>query len=225
MSTIQSQVFANNSATTTPSNNALSATSNTNQTASQSFMKMLIAQLQNQDPTSPMDNAQMTSQLAQLSTVDGINQLNSTMSSLISNTQSSMAYQAANLIGHNVLISSNETTLSNGQALFGIQLPSAADNVNINIKNNANQTVRVLTLGPQAAGSTSSSWNGKDGNGNTLADGKYTFQVVATSAGQPMAATGTNVAKVTSISQSGSNVMLNLDNLTAVNATSLLQIN
>jgi flagellar hook assembly protein FlgD len=65
-------------------------------------MKMLIAQLQNQDPTNPMDNAQMTSQLAQLSTVDGINQLNNTMTSLINNTQSSMAYQAANLIGHNV---------------------------------------------------------------------------------------------------------------------------
>jgi flagellar basal-body rod modification protein FlgD len=188
-------------------------------------MKMLIAQLQNQDPTNPMDNAQMTSQLAQLSTVDGINQLNNTMTSLINNTQSSMAYQAANLIGHNVLIPSNQTSLSNGQAFFGIQLPSAADNVNVNIKNSANQTVRVLTLGSQAAGSASSSWNGKDSNGNTLADGKYTFQVEATSAGQPITATGTNVAKVTSISQSGGNVMLNLDNMTAVNASSLLQIN
>jgi flagellar basal-body rod modification protein FlgD len=83
----------------------------------------------------------------------------------------------------------------------------------------------VLTLGSQAAGSASSSWNGKDSNGNTLADGKYTFQVEATSAGQPITATGTNVAKVTSISQSGGNVMLNLDNMTAVNASSLLQIN
>jgi flagellar basal-body rod modification protein FlgD len=221
MTTIQPQGITSNSA----AGAALSGANNLNQSASQNFMKMLIAQLQNQDPTNPMDNAQMTSQLAQLSTVDGINQLNSTMSTLINNTQSSMAYQAANLIGHQVVIPSNQISLKNGQGFLGVQLPSTADNVNVTIKNSTNQTVRVLNLGPQAAGAVSSAWNGKDSNGNALADGNYTFQVEATSAGQAISATGTNVAKVISISQSGGNVMLNLDNLTAVNATSLLQIN
>jgi flagellar basal-body rod modification protein FlgD len=221
---IQSAALATQSAATSAAGSALS-TSGGNQTTSQNFMKMLIAQLQNQDPTNPMDNAQMTSQLAQLSTVDGINQLNSTLSTLINNTQSSMVYQAANLIGREVVIASNQTSLSQGQAVLGMQLPSAADNVNVTIKNSAHQTVRQLSLGPQAAGATSANWDGKDNQGQALADGHYTFEVTATRAGQAIAANGTQLAKVSSVAQSSGNVMLTLDNQSVVNATSLLQIN
>src|SRR5690242_19598154 len=68
------------------------------------FMTLLVTQLQNQDPLNPMDNAQMTSQLAQLQTVTGVNKLNTTLESLKSSYQSSEAMQATNLIGHGVLV-------------------------------------------------------------------------------------------------------------------------
>jgi flagellar basal-body rod modification protein FlgD len=225
MSTLNTQAISNTTNAASTAANASSNASAANALSSQNFMTMLVAQLQNQDPTNPIDNAQMTSQLAQLSTVDGINQLNTTMSSFINNTQSSMAYQAANLIGRNVVVSGNQMSLNNGQAPFSIQLASAADTVNVNIKNSANQIVRTLAIGAEPSGSISGTWNGKDSTGNQLTDGTYTFDVQASNAGQAVTASGTTSAMVNSISQAGSNVMLNLSNNSAVNASSLLQIN
>jgi len=222
MSTISSPLTTNTA--TTPATTA-SASVTANQTTSKNFMTMLIAQMKYQDPTKPMDSAQMTSQLAQLSTVDGINQLNTTMSSLISNTQSSSAYQAANLIGRSVVVSSNQLTLGNGQAPFGVQLPSAADSVKVTITNPAGQVVRTLNLGAQAAGSVAGNWDGKDMNGSNVPSGNYSFQVDATVGAQAITATGTNTATVSSITQNGGNVMLNLSNQMSANASSLLQIN
>src|SRR5881398_3004206 len=79
------------------------------------FMTLLVAQLQNQDPLNPMDNAQMTSQLAQLQTVTDVNKLNTTLESLKSSYQSSEAMQATSLIGHGVLVDGNKVTLASGK--------------------------------------------------------------------------------------------------------------
>src|SRR5450830_2047494 len=76
------------------------------------FLTLLVTQLQNQDPMNPLDNAQLTSQLAQLSTVTGINNLNSTLDSLKSSYQQAESMQAANIIGHGVLTAGNSINLS-----------------------------------------------------------------------------------------------------------------
>ncbi|MDB5951422.1 MAG: flagellar biosynthesis protein FlgD, partial [Massilia sp.] len=90
------------------------------------FMTLLVTPLKNQDPLNPLDNAQVTSQLAQLSTVTGVNKLNATLESLKASYQSSEAMAATNLIGHGVLVEGNYANLSGGKSVLGVQLASAA---------------------------------------------------------------------------------------------------
>ena len=80
------------------------------------FMTLLVTQLKNQDPMNPLDNAQLTTQLAQLSTVTGVNKLNTTLESLKASYQSSEALQATNLIGHGVLVAGDFINLASGKA-------------------------------------------------------------------------------------------------------------
>ena len=92
-----------------------------------SFLRLLTEQLKNQDPLSPMDNAQMTSQLAQISTVDGLGKLNTTLSTLLESSQSGEAMQAAALVGKGVMVAGSGLTLSGGKAYGGFELTSPAD--------------------------------------------------------------------------------------------------
>jgi flagellar basal-body rod modification protein FlgD len=155
------------------------------------FMTLLVTQLQNQDPLNPMDNAQMTSQLAQLQTVTGVNKLNTTLESLKSSYQSSEAMQATNLIGHGVLVAGSGVTLASGKAVLGVELGSDADNLKVVISDAKGNEVETMDLGAQKAGVLPLAWNGvpdptkldSSGKPITLADGNYTFKVVATRGG------------------------------------------
>ena len=156
------------------------STSSTASTQNQ-FLTMLTAQLKNQDPTNPMDNAQITSQMAQLSTVDGVNQMNSTLQALTDSMQTS---SAASLIGHGVLVPGSGLSLSSSQATGGITLTQPADNVNVTIKDSKGNTVQTLQLGAQsAAGVVPFSWNGSTAAGTTAPDGTYTFTAQAVKSG------------------------------------------
>ncbi|MCK7498302.1 MAG: hypothetical protein MZW92_52395 [Comamonadaceae bacterium] len=98
------------------------------------FLTLLTAQIRNQDPLNPLDNSQMTSQLAQISTVDGIERLNATLQALMSNSNESSAVQAAALVGHGVLVPGSGLRLDQGVALGGIELAEPADRVRVSIK-------------------------------------------------------------------------------------------
>lgn len=91
------------------------------------FMKLLVAQLQTQDPLNPLDNAAVTSQMAQISTVQGIEKLNQTMSSLTDMYKTSQTVAAAALIGHVALSDGNQMVLSNSQAVAGVELAKDAE--------------------------------------------------------------------------------------------------
>jgi flagellar basal-body rod modification protein FlgD len=184
------------------------------------FMTLLVTQLKNQDPLNPLDNAQVTSQLAQLSTVTGVNKLNTTLESLKASYQSSEAMAATNLIGHGVLVEGNYANLSGGKSVFGVQLASAADNVQVIVTDAAGKDVQSIDLGPQQPGTVPVAWNGVPdpkqvdaaGNPVTLADGHYTFRVVATRAGQPLTdAKGLAFDSVASVTTGGTDgIRLNL---------------
>ena len=124
------------------------------------FLKLLVTQMKNQDPLNPMDNAQVTSQMAQLSTVTGIDKLNTTMESLIGSVQSSQSYQASSMIGHNVLVTGNEVSTDGTGGYFGVDLPIGADKLTVTIKDAAGATIRTLTLGAQEAGTLPLNWDG-----------------------------------------------------------------
>ncbi len=188
------------------------------------FMTLLVTQMKNQDPLNPMDNAQVTSQMAQLSTVTGIDKLNSTVESLMSNMQSGQSYQAANMIGHNVLVPGTALTTTGTGGYFGVDLPIGADKLSVTIKDSAGSTIRTLNLGAQEAGNFPLKWDGLADDGLVAKTGNYKFEVTATTSGQSVAAESLNYAEVMSVSNSTSGVKLNLSNLASVSTTDVKEI-
>ncbi|WP_020166536.1 MULTISPECIES: flagellar hook assembly protein FlgD [Methylotenera] len=188
------------------------------------FMTLLVTQMKNQDPLNPMDNAQMTSQLAQLSTVTGIDKLNNTMQSLISNVQSSQTFQATGMIGRNVMVPGNSLWLSENASYFGVDLPADVDQLTVSIKDAAGSLVKEVNLGPQKAGILPLSWNGFNDAGNSLNDGKYTFEVNAKVAGQSASATSLSYDQVVGINNGSLGIELNLQSLGTVNMSQIKQI-
>ncbi len=189
------------------------------------FMTLLVTQMKNQDPLNPMDNAQVTSQMAQLSTVTGINKLNETMGSLISSVQAGQSYQAASMIGRNVLSPGNIIT-SNGTSggFFGVDLPVGADKLVVNIKDAGGNVIRTINLGKQDAGVAPFSWDGIRDDGATAAAGNYKFEVAATIGTNKVLASGLSFAQVMSVSNSDSGVKLNLSNLESVSISDVEEI-
>ena len=149
------------------------------------FMTLLITQLKNQDPLNPLDNAQVTSQLAQLQTVTGINKLNETIESLKSDYAASASLQATNLINHGVLAAGNSLQLASGKSLFGVELKNAVDTLQIDIKNASGKVVHSQTLQAVDAGTLPLAWDGKLEDGTTAPDGMYTVAVAGTLGGKP----------------------------------------
>lgn len=182
-----------------------------NADSEQRFLKLLTTQLNNQDPLNPLDNAQLTSQLAQMSTVSGIEKLNSTVASLLAQTGSGQVLQAAGLIDRSVLAPGTDLTLDSGTAAaFAVDLPGAADSVKVSITNAAGQLVRSLDLGSLPAGVKTLSWDGADDNGQALDSGSYQFNVFASGGGADVAAVPLTYARVTSVAQGPDGVALYL---------------
>ena len=198
------------------------------------FMTLLVTQLQNQDPLNPMDNSEMTSQLAQLQTVTGVNNLNTTLNSLLSSYQSSQSIEATSLIGHGVLTAGNSVSLSSSQGILGVELGTAADSVQLVISDSSGNEVQTIDLGAQDAGIVPVAWDGvpdstnldSDGNPVTLADGDYTFKVVATRNGTALTdATGLSFGAVSSVTTSGTDgVKVNLSSNSSIKLADVKQV-
>lgn len=170
----------NGTSSSTSSSSTSSSTSSSD--LETTFLQLLVTQLQNQDPTDPMDSSQMTSQLAQIDTVAGISQLNTSLSSLSTQLSASQNAQAALLIGSTVLAPGSSVTVSDGAATeIGVQLSGAATDVKLTVKNSSGSVVDTIDLGAQSAGTIPYSWTPKDSSGSTLADGTYTITATATS--------------------------------------------
>ncbi len=148
------------------------------------FLKLLTTQLQNQDPLNPMDNAQMTSQMAQINTVNGIEKLNVTLQKMMSNSTDAQSMQASSMLGRTVLVAGDSLRLvnSDGKQLAsagGIQLSGPADSVKISITDANGLVVRTMDLGALEQGVHDFSWNGMTDAGVAAASGTYTFSATA----------------------------------------------
>lgn len=188
------------------------------------FMTLLVTQMKNQDPLNPLDNAQVTSQLAQLSTVTGIDKLNATLETMMSNAQNSQSLQSANLIGHSVLVAGDQMKFDGTAGNFAIELPSSIDNMTITISDAVGNPLRKLSLGRQAAGIVPLSWDGYSDSGTRAPNGNYRFSVEATSGGQAVSANTLSLAQVNSITSSASGVKLNLSNASSITTADIKQI-
>jgi flagellar basal-body rod modification protein FlgD len=173
----------------------------------QDFLSMLMTQLQNQDPTSPMDTNQFTSELVQFASVQQQIDTNASMTQLIQLGQSGQVLQSANIVGHKVALNSNSILLQNGAG--GINFTaSAAGPVAIGIYG-SNGALLYSTALNATQGSNTWTWNGQTSNGTQLPDGSYTVQVeTAGSGGAATAVPFTVQGTVTGVNQSNGSLML-----------------
>ncbi|EXI68148.1 MAG: Basal-body rod modification protein FlgD [Candidatus Accumulibacter adjunctus] len=167
------------SALNASSSDAGTAPATTSEEVQNRFLKLLVTQLQNQDPLNPLDNAAVTTQVSQISTVTGIEKLNATLATLLGSYQDTQAMQGAALMGRNVLTVGSRLSLAAGQAVAGVQLAEAADQVKLTILDAAGTVVQSQNLGAREAGSFSFAWDGRNDAGLPVAPGNYSFRVSA----------------------------------------------
>lgn len=176
------------------------------------FLKLLVAQMNNQDPLNPLDNAQVTTQMAQISTVTGINNMADTVGKLMAQFTSLQALQAAQLTGHSVMVDGDRFDFTGAAtpAGFGVDLPAAADKVTIEIRDANGEPVRTLQLGASAAGILRVNWDGAMDDGRSAPAGRYSFTVKATSGATELPAVPLVAYRVEAVGQSGGAMQLML---------------
>ncbi len=185
------------------------ASTNDATVTSDRFLKLLVAQMKNQDPLNPMDNAQVTSQMAQINTVTGIDKLNTTVQGLSSQFMQLQAVQGASLVGRDVVVAGNKLSIDATHAVGqgGFELASAADAVKVEILAPSGAVMQTLNLGAEGAGVHSFDWP----SGAATSASSLTFRVTATTGGVATPATALMRDRVDAISTSGTTFNLELE--------------
>jgi flagellar basal-body rod modification protein FlgD len=176
------------------------------------FLTLMLAQLKNQDPTSPVDSNQFLNQLASLSTVQGITQLNTSFASLSSSLTSNQAMQASTLLGHHVLVSSPTAVLAaNGSVTGAISVPQTTSQAVLNISTSSGVLIRQIDLGAQSKGLANFTWDGKQQDGSQAPAGKYTLSAQFAGAASGTAASTYVNGTVQSVTMGAGQTGLTLD--------------
>jgi flagellar basal-body rod modification protein FlgD len=176
---------------------------NKNDMDQEAFLTLMITQLKNQDPMAPMENGEFLGQMAQFSTVSGIQGLQESMGDMVSSFQASQTLQASSLLDRDVLIEKDNTYLKEGHnGIHGaIDLEQSASAVSVNITDMSGQLIRELPMGSSPAGMVPFKWDGLDNQGRLMPPGNYFFNAISQdSVGEPVAAKTLVSAKVQSVS-------------------------
>ena len=165
------------------------------------FLKLLTAQLQQQDPTQPMDSTAFVAQLAQFSSLEQMNNVNDTLTKMLTSQSTSLQTTAASMVGKTAVFNTDEVSLTQGKpATITATLSQAATDTNLVIKDKDGNTVRVMALGPMQSGLNTIKWDGLDDNGKALPTDTYTTQVNAKDiSGNPVSLTQNGSARITGI--------------------------
>ncbi len=214
--------------TTPPKLASASDSTNLNQ---QDFIQLLVAQVKNQDPSKPLEPSQFMNQLAQFSTVNGVQDLNGSFNSLAGKLSSGQSLQAAGLVGRSVMVSGGEGILNTGSNISGqVDLPQAAGNLTLKIYNVRGEQLRTLSLGGQSEGDVQFQWDGFDDNGVALPPGRYYIEADALIAGNTQAVEVSVETRIDSITLNQdaagtpSATLLNLESGATVSLNSVQQI-
>jgi flagellar basal-body rod modification protein FlgD len=162
----------------------------------QTFLTLLTTQLQNQDPTNPLDTNQFTQQLVEFAQVEQQLQSNSQLATLVSLQQTAQSSQALNFVGDTVTVNGNAAQLTDGQTSWTFNSPQPA-NATVNISNSTGQLVYSGNATLQT-GNNTFSWNGQGSNGTQWPDGTYTAAVTAQSASGQSVAVSSQISGVVS---------------------------
>lgn len=192
---------------------ATNTKNNADELGQEDFMTLMVAQLENQDPTKPMDNFQFLSQIAQFGTVSGIQDMQLGLESLSSALLSNQAMQAADMVGRDVVTGSNVGTLgAEGELNADIELPQPAGNLTLYVQDAAGRLVLAQPVGAAPAGKFNFHWDGTNDSGERVPAGQYRLSAEALIAGQNRAVNVYAHQRVESVTvdQAGAGVQLNL---------------
>ncbi len=172
-----------------------------NKLGQEDFLQLMLAQLRHQDPLKPLENGEFIGQMAQFSTVSGIQDLSTAFNDFANSLQSNRALQASGLVGRSVMVPANRASLEAGSAVHGaVDVPAAATAVTVNVEDAAGQTVRSFELGPQPEGQAKFTWDGLSDTGQPLPAGDYRIRVDALIDGEVSALPTLIASKVESVS-------------------------
>ena len=179
----------------------------------QTFLTLLTTQIKNQDPLNPMDTSEFTNQLVQYASVEQQMETNDVLSDIRDMTSASINTLALSYVGKTVEIDSDYTALQDGQAKWNYDLSDDAENVTIKVVDQ-NGNIVYQTDGETDAGVHSFNWDGKDADGNQLADGPYRLEVTAKEAdGSDVSADITSFGKVTKVSTEDGDIALQIGDI------------
>jgi flagellar basal-body rod modification protein FlgD len=189
------------------------------------FLTLMLAQLKNQDPTSPVDSNTFLTQLAQLSQVQGINTLNTTLTNSVSSNQ---ALQASSLLGHQAMVNSPTASLAaNGTVNGAVNVPQTTSQVVLVITDSNGAQVRQINLGAESSGLASFTWDGKETNGSQAPAGEYKLSAQyagAVSGGAPATTLVTGTVQSVSMGAGSTGLTLNVAGVGSVPFSSVQQI-
>ncbi|WP_323170638.1 flagellar hook assembly protein FlgD [Pantoea agglomerans] len=202
-----------------------SGTGNNAQDLQNQFLTMLVTQLKNQDPTNPMDNSQLTTQLAQINTLSGIEKLNTTLGSISGQISTSQSLQSSTLIGHGVMVNGGQVLVGNGTTTpFGVELASASTSTSATIKDASGTVIDTVDLGALSAGVHTFSWDGKLTDGSVAPDGKYSVAIAASNGNTQLVAQPLNYAYVNGVSTANNTTKLDLGTMGSATLDDVRQI-
>lgn len=207
---------------------------NNNELGQAAFLELMITQMNNQNPLNPQDNSEFVAQLAQFSSVEGLERLNKNFTSFMSNN----ALQASSLVGRNVTVETDTSVLQTGGIVAGsVDLAHATDDLTVKIYDEAGSLVHTIPVGEAAKGETVFRWDGQhlevngdliewDAGESAAAAGEYKFEVTATQNGKAEALATSLSANVNSVTigENGA-LILNLAGIGAVNVSEVKQFN
>ncbi|WP_282276859.1 flagellar hook capping FlgD N-terminal domain-containing protein [Stenotrophomonas sp. PS02297] len=178
------------------------------------FLRLMTTQLQHQDPLKPMDNSQMVAQMAQLSTVQGLSDLNKTVSGFQESMAGDQILRGAAMIGHDVLVPSAKFVLGDEGETGGTVAAPGAGSITVDITDANGNKVTQLSVQAEAAGEKSFQWDGTDANGKRMPAGTYSIAATYTDASGKQSKLGTYVqAGVESVTVGSDGLYLNLKGL------------
>ncbi len=191
------------------------------------FFALLTKELANQDPTKPVDNNEMISQMTAFSTTDGVQQLNESFEGFATSMTSSQALQASSLVGRSVLVEENVFGMSEGEAVKGkLVSDKAASNVNIYVENIAGEIIQTVPVGSVPSGGLTFTWDGQTSKGEPAAEGAYRFRIVGLVEGEATEIEAQTYRKVDSVTLAGAggNIMLNLNGGSAMALADVVEV-
>jgi len=174
------------------------------------FLKLLMTQLQNQDPMEPMDNGEFMGQMAQFSTVQGVTEMGESIDGLVSIYQGQQMSANAGMIGKQALVNGNWAQLEGGKLAGAIDLTTAANDLRVDVKSETGELMASIGLGSKMAGTQEFSWDGIKQDGTTAPEGNYYLSASAIRDGQATVPAMQVYGTVNSVQMKGSEVTLNV---------------